>query len=473
MVRIPGKASLCSCPPTHNTPHCPALSYHPLCLTDLDELLGNCESFNQPDSLIVKDCQTIFEFLTDALDNIVEGDLSDEESLNEGEEDIHQEERRPRPSDANAAGPSKRQRIPAKSDNPIPQDLSTAAPMSKSFKALWAKPPAFDTTGNQKQIFNRVIELLQEYDEGGYFLEPVDPATEHYTEIIAEPMDYSTISNQIKNRKYDSLRAFARDVFLVFQNAMTFNQEGSDIYITAYDSSLMAANLFEYLRQKRPELDSDLQLPPLPNPPPGCFLSPAKSAKSEVREEVKGAESADGCIAVLPGRLSSVRYSAPSVRVRFRYGSDEDEQTMPNKRQRVIRTPSANSSRSTRSAARSGAGASPERSLHTAELAQSESEAGTAESSSDFEGPVKQRRSRRATASAAAAASPALRRSRRQSSTRMTRRHVKSEEVDSDVDEDDDDEIPSSEDEEDFSEADFGEEEEDRASAPRTRRSRR
>jgi len=64
------------------------------------------------------------------------------------------------------------------------------------------------------------------------FLEPVDPVAlelPDYFEIIKKPMDLGTVRNRLDKKLYNSVSEFKVDVDLTFQNALTYNQPGSDI----------------------------------------------------------------------------------------------------------------------------------------------------------------------------------------------------------------------------------------------------
>ena len=44
-----------------------------------------------------------------------------------------------------------------------------------------------------------------------------------YLEVINNPMDYSTVRNQLKSGHYNSMDKFASDMRLIFHNAMVYN----------------------------------------------------------------------------------------------------------------------------------------------------------------------------------------------------------------------------------------------------------
>ena len=49
--------------------------------------------------------------------------------------------------------------------------------------------------------------------------------------MIAEPMDFATMEQNIEDGNYEgSIKGFARDLAQIFDNAMFYNQDGSDVY---------------------------------------------------------------------------------------------------------------------------------------------------------------------------------------------------------------------------------------------------
>uniref|UniRef100_A0A4W5Q2W5 SWI/SNF related BAF chromatin remodeling complex subunit ATPase 4 n=1 Tax=Hucho hucho TaxID=62062 RepID=A0A4W5Q2W5_9TELE len=67
-----------------------------------------------------------------------------------------------------------------------------------------------------------------------------------YYELIRKPVDFRKIKERIRSHRYRSLGDLERDVMLLFQNAQTFNLEGSLIY----EDSIVLQSVFTSLRQK-------------------------------------------------------------------------------------------------------------------------------------------------------------------------------------------------------------------------------
>lgn len=79
----------------------------------------------------------------------------------------------------------------------------------------------------------RILNLLKNNKTSWPFREPVDPIAlgiPHYTEIIKEPMDLSTVENNLRTNQYVSPTQFHADVSKIITNSYTFNS--SDIHFT-------------------------------------------------------------------------------------------------------------------------------------------------------------------------------------------------------------------------------------------------
>ena len=78
-----------------------------------------------------------------------------------------------------------------------------------------------------------VLKVLQAHQHGWVFNSPVDPVElglPDYFEVIKKPMDLGTIRKKLENGVYHSLEEFEGHVHLTFDNAMTYNPEGSVVY---------------------------------------------------------------------------------------------------------------------------------------------------------------------------------------------------------------------------------------------------
>jgi E1A/CREB-binding protein len=78
-----------------------------------------------------------------------------------------------------------------------------------------------------------VLKGLQTHHHGWVFNCPVDPVElglPDYFEIIKKPMDLGSIQKRLENGAYHAIEDFQSDVNLTFENAMTYNEDGSVVY---------------------------------------------------------------------------------------------------------------------------------------------------------------------------------------------------------------------------------------------------
>ncbi|KAJ3164425.1 hypothetical protein HDU88_005302 [Geranomyces variabilis] len=81
-----------------------------------------------------------------------------------------------------------------------------------------------------------VLRELHKKQHAAYnfpFLMPVDPIAlniPHYTDIIRNPMDLSTMRHKLDAGEYETIDEFAADAKLIFHNCYTFNPPGTDVY---------------------------------------------------------------------------------------------------------------------------------------------------------------------------------------------------------------------------------------------------
>jgi len=84
-----------------------------------------------------------------------------------------------------------------------------------------------------KSKCTEVLKGLQNHPHGWVFNCPVDPVElglPDYFEVIKKPMDLGTIQKKLENGGYHSIKEFEDMVHLTFDNAMTYNDNGSVVY---------------------------------------------------------------------------------------------------------------------------------------------------------------------------------------------------------------------------------------------------
>ena len=83
-------------------------------------------------------------------------------------------------------------------------------------------------------------------DRQGYFKSPVSKAdVPDYYDIIKQPIAMSTIRKRITSNYYKSVLDFWEDFRLMFNNARTYNQEGSWVYNDAEEMEKIFNATFE------------------------------------------------------------------------------------------------------------------------------------------------------------------------------------------------------------------------------------
>ncbi|XP_034386499.1 transcription activator BRG1 isoform X4 [Cyclopterus lumpus] len=122
----------------------------------------------------------------------------------------------------------KRGRPPAEKISPNPPALS------KKMRKIVDAVIKYKDSASGRQLSEVFIQL------------PSRKELPEYYELIRKPVDFRKIKERIQGYRYRSLGDLERDVMLLFQNAQTFNLEGSLIY----EDSIVLQSVFTSLRQK-------------------------------------------------------------------------------------------------------------------------------------------------------------------------------------------------------------------------------
>lgn len=166
----------------------------------------------------------------------------EEEDEDDDEDDEDDED------DSDDGGRQRRRRGPRRKDDPQNQNDPDArkkrgrpprvdTPMEARIKAVLKGLRKFkDSTGQLKvRHFERLPDKAMYPD---YFME------------IREPMAIDLIKRKSKRKKYQSVDHFMRDVNLMFNNAKSYNQPNSQIFMDAQDLQVEAAKLADYEKRK-------------------------------------------------------------------------------------------------------------------------------------------------------------------------------------------------------------------------------
>uniref|UniRef100_A0A672H2Q0 SWI/SNF related, matrix associated, actin dependent regulator of chromatin, subfamily a, member 4 n=1 Tax=Salarias fasciatus TaxID=181472 RepID=A0A672H2Q0_SALFA len=157
----------------------------------------------------------------------------EEGTLEEVEEEVrHKKTTRKRKRDRDKDDDGKRQR---KRGRPPAEKLSPNPPaLTKKMKKIVDAVIKYKDSASGRQLSEVFIQL------------PSRKELPEYYELIRKPVDFRKIKERIRSHRYRSLGDLERDVMLLFQNAQTFNLEGSLIY----EDSIVLQSVFTSLRQK-------------------------------------------------------------------------------------------------------------------------------------------------------------------------------------------------------------------------------
>jgi len=89
-----------------------------------------------------------------------------------------------------------------------------------------------------RKFCSPLLKTLLDHQYGWIFDKPVDPiglGLADYFEIIKHPMDLGTVKKRLENGVIKTVDMFRDDVELTFNNAMIYNQEGTDVHVVAKD----------------------------------------------------------------------------------------------------------------------------------------------------------------------------------------------------------------------------------------------
>ncbi|PHT69736.1 Transcription factor GTE4 [Capsicum annuum] len=139
-----------------------------------------------------------------------------------------------------------------------------------------------------------LLERLMKHKHGWVFNQPVDTeglGLHDYFDIIKNPMDLGTVKSRLETNLYKSPKEFAEDVRLTFQNAMTYNPKGQDVYMMAEQLSKIFEEKWpsieaDYMRELRLSIDAEVSLQtPKSKKPPSQPLRPSGVRRTSHRSE--------------------------------------------------------------------------------------------------------------------------------------------------------------------------------------------
>ena len=111
-----------------------------------------------------------------------------------------------------------------------------------------------------QRTMERLLEIVMTYeDKDGRILSepfvklPSRKDLPDYYDVIKRPMDFQRIQAKIRDHKYRGLDQLEEDVFLLCENAQTYNMDGSLIF----DDSVILKSVWLSAREKMSKLDQE------------------------------------------------------------------------------------------------------------------------------------------------------------------------------------------------------------------------
>lgn len=108
-----------------------------------------------------------------------------------------------------------------------------------------------------QRLLEHLLKSMEKRDPQQFFAWPVtDNIAPGYSQIISNPMDFSTIKQKIDDNNYQTLNDFVDDFKLMCDNAMTYNHQDTIYYKAAKKLLHVGMKMVtpEKLRQLRPVL---------------------------------------------------------------------------------------------------------------------------------------------------------------------------------------------------------------------------
>ncbi|XP_061370815.1 transcription factor GTE7-like [Gastrolobium bilobum] len=132
------------------------------------------------------------------------------------------------------------------SGNKRPLPLNSAKDLKRSHSDV----------GNLMKGCAQVLQKLMKHKHGWIFNVPVDAVgmgLHDYYDIIKRPMDLGTVKSNLAKNMYATPSDFASDVRLTFNNALTYNPKGHDVYTMAEQLLARFEELYQPLHEKSEE----------------------------------------------------------------------------------------------------------------------------------------------------------------------------------------------------------------------------
>lgn len=186
---------------------------------EVKQLEKNARLYNEEESQIVRNSSKLVSvlnaFIRDPSCNDILSMCGDEEAI-EGEVEVKVDNMSEESADEGGAsqdsavsGPCKRKR-----------ESSSERPN----KQIKREPPPPPPVEPWLQSAHELLDFLVSREDATPFRHPVDlNELSDYTDVVAVPMDFSTVYQRLENNLYEDPEAFVRDVRLIFSNSRAYN----------------------------------------------------------------------------------------------------------------------------------------------------------------------------------------------------------------------------------------------------------
>lgn len=119
-----------------------------------------------------------------------------------------------------------------KKGTPKPAEPKSAKKADDKEKGAGSKAPTdIRLNAASREILGELLQSLMGMECGKPFSAPVTPdIAPDYLDVIKFPMDLGLVKSNLDKGRYLVSKSFVRDVKLVVENALAYNQDGDDIY---------------------------------------------------------------------------------------------------------------------------------------------------------------------------------------------------------------------------------------------------
>mmetsp|Transcript_21403 Transcript_21403/g.34619 ORF Transcript_21403/g.34619 Transcript_21403/m.34619 type:complete len:368 (-) Transcript_21403:86-1189(-) len=200
---------------------------------DMRLIWDNTMTYNVEGSDIHRDALSLSNMFNRKFKDIEEFERKQKESAAESTPAPARKRAKTRNSEKKTSGSDKK---PGKNSDKKPARSSEQRPGKEGKMVAKSEKKTDKSTKSNKKECEDIIAYLKGKEGVDIFLDPVDwKALElpDYPTIIKHPMDLGTLSKNVSNNQYATLDDFAEDMRLIWNNAMEYNQPGSDVYLAA------------------------------------------------------------------------------------------------------------------------------------------------------------------------------------------------------------------------------------------------